>query len=620
MILKNVKPKPTRYLSGIVNSNGFYIDWKQSKNKKLIVVWRGALKQNVRDRAQPKVAVLLQELTDDMSGLTAKRYCLFFNANLLGIVRIGTIWEIDSHGKAELLLASNYNKRTFKVDCQPGNYEILSLKDIECLSSSRNASFPILGQWDGYFANSKVIKFTTTKGFTVLVPCLEWFTRTYGVSASMRRVLLTDSLRYAKRKIFAVPSEPYFLPKEDWYVCANKALTIGDACFLAHLQHSDSVRARVDDIFNHIITADNPERMFIPIQPWNDNVCMISVRGMMLNDNKTFLALNVNGFENPICPKIHLDKGFTYKELDDNQDPKPPTPQGEEDEEEVRHEFDDDDPEIEQDGNPGGSSNTRRVYDDEMEFFNQPEIQKVWTANETAPDSESDEHSGGYPTVGPSDDEPLDTGSIGDPEGSNNELDNINLTTPSVVKDKGILRVMWMSFMLFKKRYPKMLRSVEYFTFSEGFVASASDGDLKMVKFPNADVNARDEIKKWLKKPVPDRNRGCFVIRLLGAKGFIYVLEIERTRHQTKQCDLVESNFKGLVFTLEDDSVFEKALNSILASTLEAGGFFSKSITFEGQRKVGVFIHRRAQNKNNIAKSYFSVVWNIFKKMNIDSR
>ena len=660
MILKNIKPKPKRYLAGIVDSKGFHMNWHRVESKKLIVIWHGALRKNKIDIAQPKVAVLLGELTQDGSEVTSTRYVLFFNVSLLGIIRIGTIWEVGSKGKAELLSAAHYTKKAFKVDCRPDSYEILSLKELECLLPSQNSIFPILGhRWGNYFENSKVIKFTSMTGLTVLVPCLEWFTRTYGVSASVRRVLMTEPFKDAKDKIFGIPEKSYVAPPSDWHISINKTLTIGDACFLAHLHHKESVRKRVDNIFHHIVTADNPDKMFIPIDPWNENVCKISTRGIMLNDQKTFLVLNVNGFENPDCPKIHLDKGSTYVELDDSQDPKPQPPPREENDGEGQSDFDGseqngfDEPEIEQGGKPGNTTNVRRVYDSEMEFFNEPKIKKVWTPRSVPPMGEHDPENEGTPKPEPG--EELEQCSPSDPEGDNDKLGKIRLMTPPVIKGKGgVLRWMWVSFILFKNRHPKKIKSVEYFTFSNGFTVTGPYGDLKMVSFPDVDIKVDEEMHKWLRKPSTERIRGCFVIRIGVPSGFIYVLEIERTRHKTRDGEWVESNFKGLVFTLKDGVNFDSALSTILNSVLKNGGFFKKDITFEGLKRVDVFVHRRdkdntkkaqdkdntkkaqdkdntkkAQDKDNTkkaqdkvntkkARAYLGVVRNILKKMNIN--
>ncbi len=617
MILKNVtKTVNCPDILGVVNIHGHHMSWRGVTSKRCIVIWHGALKENQRERTQPKVAVLLKELSSDGKGVTGASYCVFFNAELLGLVRVGTIWDFDNKGKAELVLSAHYDQYYFDIDCSIGAYELFTLKELEdfgYLPNSKHSPFPVLGSsWDGSFAGSYVIHFRAQNGVRVLVPSLEWFTRTFGASANLRRLILTHPWEMAyKNNIFNIADEPFDTPESEWYVCLGDAVTNDDACFLAHTIYSDQALEAVSNIKDVILGAKDRNKIFMPVEPWNEGLCKIKARGVFFKESNTFLALNIDGFEEPACPTIHRDRNRIILEDDGSGMGEPKSGANEPVEEPGREsESGGKSHGIDQGGTPGHSSTARSVYDNKVEYFNRPEIKTVvrrqYVPLNGQPKPGEGKPSGDKP---PKENKPA---AGGEPFGEEKQLEKLRLTTPIVVTKRGILWEMWDAFLQFSQKYPLTIERVDFFTYMHSFQSS---GDPKLVLF--LDIKPGKKMYKWVMESVTEkrRNRGCLVIRLKTHEGYVYIVEIERIIVQTDENDTAENRYKGLVFTMDKDSDFERALLEAMNSVIENKGHFQKNIALLSQKRLDVFMHRNAEANEF---PFENVVRNILKKMKIN--
>lgn len=260
------------------------------------VWWHGGVRKNPQDKKVPLVRVWLRELLP-MGGYGFE-LTRDVGINHLGQLRIGTVWRA---GRCSAQLS--FEQQTFRVR----------------LGQHRMSSQAQWGREHGRHLldesvyplpfkdrdRSKVLIFNEIAGCrSVLVPSLEFFTRCYGRSAEVNRVLATYRWEEVADRLL-LPCIWETLPGH-WGVALPAVANNDDAVLLAHLHHDPFAIAAAKRIYAELdIGFENSSWVFPSIGPWFDEEVELIVGGMWLDAQRTrFLGLRVVGCSLPTGPDI----------------------------------------------------------------------------------------------------------------------------------------------------------------------------------------------------------------------------------------------------------------------------------------------------------------------------
>jgi hypothetical protein len=260
------------------------------------VAWYGACVPNLRDRTLPRVVTWFYRINDD--GTVGLKSSQRVGITDLGMLQIGTLWK----GIA-CRTQIRFEERQFEVDYTEGNWRITS--QAKETSDGRGELVPdhVYPLPYGAKDRSEVLVFNTRQGGQLLVPCLEFFTRCYGRSAHVNRVLATYPWTEAEPRLHLPVTQP--VPASHWAIKLASKTINDDAILLAHIKY-DSYAARAAKWIHADLNAQftGPASLAFPaIGPWFQGPAKLLVEGVRL-DKARFLALRVTGMSEPRGPKI----------------------------------------------------------------------------------------------------------------------------------------------------------------------------------------------------------------------------------------------------------------------------------------------------------------------------
>ena len=252
--------------------------------------------KNPKAESLPHVALWCRKLKGDGS------FGSFFRRDVgitdLGLLQVGTIWE---GGTCKAQLA--FEEREFDVDFTPGKWQF----------NSQNAHFARLGKelipskdHPLRYPNtdrSELLEFQTADGKTLLVPCLEFYSRFYGRSGHVARVLATYKWSDAEKRLY-LPFE-YPPTPGHWPIKLASSTYNTDAVFLAHVKYDLYATLAAKCIYSQLETQYTKQRgMAYPQVPtWFKGPVKLLVQGCELDD-KRFLALRITGGSEPEGPEV----------------------------------------------------------------------------------------------------------------------------------------------------------------------------------------------------------------------------------------------------------------------------------------------------------------------------
>lgn len=396
------------------------------------------------------------------------------------------------------------------------------------------------------------------------IPGLEYFSRCYGRSQEVKRILLEYPWDQAEERLFApVPADEAALVPADvsrWrirYGSAASRLVPADAVFLAYVRHCLYAEARAKRLFPDLdirepaTAAEEAERrrkgIVLNVAPWFLGPVRLKVRGLPLADGG-FLALRVDGSSAPTRP-ADLSIERLVASDDPLADPEDHADSG-------------------VDSDPTVSRRRRRVSADGLPVvgsqapaWNAREAQLLDTDfEELAPRSDVrtvrfERHRGPAARVVSSPQPSRLSGA--EPGGSDQDTGVALAFSPSVPQTEDVLRDVWNALQFFKEHHPACVRRVDWFTPESGFRSSLPLG---FVRFRLDGPYTARQAYPWVRlQPRVRRPRGFVVIRVgvsggSGSEGTrnLYLVEIQR-RPKGRALE----KFSGLVFALErhDDSV-----------------------------------------------------------------
>ena len=357
------------------------------------VWWLGYLRKNERAPSQPIVRVIFRPVGADGNVDLAQP---FVEEDIglaeLGQVRLGTRWQgrscIADVALKKLQATVSFepegwtyasflpqSKRKLQVDGEPPivspyPHELYPpgyRQDRTFLLRFEIHSSEPSGPRDGFEGSRRYL----------YIPCVEFLRRMFGRSSYVSRVLAAYSLfgiRGAMHRLIGPP--PEWLHPDRWWVTLRRRCYNGDRVFLAHLLHDTRARDAVLKMWARFeaerdgLGADT-QPAFVAIGPWSGGMAMMDVAGMPSIDDRSFLALRLDGCTDPEGPAIDA-----YRENDGR------AIKGEESDAALpnsgfpRFDSDPDDDEgaadLEHQNEPGRRAPTRQVFDDAFATIGDP--------------------------------------------------------------------------------------------------------------------------------------------------------------------------------------------------------------------------------------------------------
>lgn len=249
------------------------------------------MKKNKQAESLPHVAVWCRRLM--RNGSFGNFFSVDVGITELGLAQVGTVWE-GKTCKQQVAL----ERRQFNVDFSRANWWLTS--QFEHHSKTGRLLIPE----DKHPLNfrehdrSRLLVFSTASRERLLVPCLEFYSRFYGRSGHVCRVLATYPWDKAQERLY-LPFT-YNATPGHWPIKLASGCYNADAVFLAHVLH-DPFAAHAAKSIYACLDNQYPEfrgKAFLDAEPWFKGPATLIVEGRKIDDH-TFLALRIVGGSDP---------------------------------------------------------------------------------------------------------------------------------------------------------------------------------------------------------------------------------------------------------------------------------------------------------------------------------
>lgn len=549
----------------------------------LVAWWYSGFYKNSRESSQPLVLVVFRKITPEgiLDEVVKRRIPL----GALGQVRIGTIWRGD-RCKAEI----EYKEQEFTVDLSMGKWRFTSFGE----AMRRNASppfplhiHPLPVQKD----RNWMIEFALPGGGKLLLPCMEFFSRCYGRSSELKRVLATypwDGHGDTGMSRLYAPLEK---PEEPgrWEVRLRKRLHNGDVIFLAHAKYDEYATYAAKSVYAQLEAAYDPELRdpaFIKIGPWFRGPAILKVAGVPF-DGKSFLGLRIRGMSEPQGNAIFRGRENSRNAENPAPDGSPQAWAGVPEGKLVKY------PEIIDltgDAAPDQDAGSVEIQDPDFEVLG-PSRAIIDVRPEQA------KTKGGV-GKGPSD---VSAASGGEASGSGKGVGYASIHARPVFESKGVLRDMWEAMLSLQKTRQDVVQSVAWFTFTDKFQTDPTPILIPLEPFKDED-NVSSDVRRFPYMDVSTQSlRGLLVARLITPAGPVYIVEIMRRPRKISTDDGAvkdaEERFQGLVFKLDDENLLVSWMRQVAAHIRHETGVFRR-ITAACPGIAQSFSHRPSSTVN----------------------
>lgn len=522
------------------------------KDATLLAWWYCGIFKNTRDQSQPLVLVAFRTRINGntFSDEIVYRYV---SIALLGQLRIGSLCRDN-----RVIGYATYKTEEFPVLYERGGWWFTSFD--KAASAKRPPPFPLAIHPIPYERDKNwLIEFKRPNGGTLLIPSLEYFTRYYGQSGELRRVLMTypwEGQGGCLDRFFAPTEEPEDPQGRIWKVKLKKRMYDGDAVFLAHVKY-DSYTQRVAKSIHSGIEAqysgNSATPAFAKIGPWYTGAARLLVGGIPFDEGKSFLGLQILGGSEPGGEEIIKNRENRGNALN----PAGPgtegnawagTTRGPRQRPEIVNLsiFDE----------PDNSGDNLELKDPEFVTLGPRRIVRT-QRDEQAKDSGAPRGEGTE----------ADVYSAGEAHGDGKGIGQAAVKTEMVLESDGALRDMWNAMQHMKKLHPDTVKSVEWYAPSHGFTESEDPELVALEPFKTDEMIdglvIAAGVRNWPYMDPTTRSelRGLLVARMNVSDTFIYIVEIQRRPCKRKSADGViedsEEAFRGLVFTLDRQDDFQ---------------------------------------------------------------
>ena len=530
------------------------LDIQKENKTDWIVWWYCGIYKNPRAESQPKALIAFREILPD--GLSDEIIMHRVPLTELGQMRVGTIWK-NGMCHAEAV----FDNEVFNVDFTQGHWKFRSFYDAGIHNES--PPFPLLiHPLKNSIDQNWLIEFPLSTGGKLVVPCIEFFSRCYGRSQEINRVLATYPWHGAKdaeqSRLYAPLNEPEEAGKMK--VKLRKRMVNGDVVFLAHAKYDLFAELAAKSIYAQIETQYVPESKkpaFLKAGPWFQGEALIKANGVWFDDGKSFLVLQIVGCSDPDGVSIFRDRENTNKtgtvkegaELGTAWDGAP-----------IRRlnklpEIVD----LTGDEEPDYGSATVEVKDPDFEVLGAARV-IIDVRREHANSTKGHLGDGGNPNAF----------SSGEPYGNNKDVGHASIHARPVMESHGALRDIWNALLYLRREKPHLVSSVNWFTYEEGFQTDVEPNLIPLQPFKDdEDVEISTTTRNWLYYDTKNNiRRGALIARMIINGKPIYFFEFQRRPCKKTQINGTkedsEQSFKGLVFMLDDQCDFEAWLSLLL--------------------------------------------------------
>lgn len=254
-----------------------------------IVIWSNGFRKPVRKNTQQKVFVVTKRLIKSSQASNVEYFPI--GVSHMTNVTVGSVWQNRKH-------VGNVKSSPMSFKLNNNNCEFILLSE----AITRFGAPEQLEQLyhERKLGNAWMLNFQTTSNQNVLVPCIEYFLRTYGVSGALRRILVTD--RYdpvGKMKLF-----PPFTRIEGGPRCQlmkpSGGFVRNDCFFLASVKNSKYSEMAAKEVYANIEASYRSQtNLSLPkIRPWFEGRCTVKVEGEFVSSG-CFWSWKVNGISLP---------------------------------------------------------------------------------------------------------------------------------------------------------------------------------------------------------------------------------------------------------------------------------------------------------------------------------
>lgn len=566
----------------------------KDNGESLVVWWYGPVKKNFRDNTVPKVIVFFRYL-DDNNNL-GKVFFREVALTHLGLLRIGSVWQ---RGMCKRYIA--HEESIFDVCFSEGGWRIITLSGLKKSCFSPEAEQDIFKYFSEERAHKTLlIDFFLPGGKHLLIPCLEFFSRCYGLSSEVKRVLATYPWEKVKERLFKPLDEPP--DPGTWPVKLNWRMHKGDAVLLAHILYDSYAELAAKNVYAHIekdFSAGNA-CSFLRATPWFQGEGQLAVAGIPLDGGKAFLALRVLGSTQPGGATVQREKEQRIAtEGEEENDGSTWLPS-------KKKPGIADIIDLTDDAEPDHGSSWLDISEEEFSVLGKP--RKVVDRRR-----ERDSTSGTRNIPVPGDEGNFSTGEA---YGSGKGVGKAYLYAYLEMESQGMLRDMWEALRHLHSLHSNRIQLVEWFTFENGF---CSDSEPKLIRMNpiEGDILVSMSVEQW---PFIDHEknnlRGALVVRVVSEGRCVYIVEVQRrSRVKSSESDVFEEeHISGLCFMLDDDENFDKWLRKLLSEIRYKKGVFKKILGMcPGLAKT--FSHRRSKSDTMFCES---VAKNAIRKMGVE--
>lgn len=519
----------------------------------LVVWWYCGLYKNTKDNSQPQALVAFRKLLNS-SHVSDEVVYDRVPLTWLGQLRIGSIWK-NGQREGEL----RFESYEFAVDFTRGYWDLNYFPRARSLGAE--PPYPLeIHPLPYKYDKNWLLKLFRPQGGNVVVPCLEFFTRCYGRSAELRRLLATYPWEELwNERLYAPLNEPEELEK--WKVRLRQRLTEGDALLAAHAKYDGYTQSIVKQIYSQAEANYDPEGItpaFIQIKPWFEGPARIKAEGIWFNNRTSFLALRLCGSSDPDGSPIWrggensigsdgtgAGGGDALPWAGQRRAVKKPDIVDLTDEEA-----------------PDSDTTSAGIEDPKFEVLGTPRIirQLRRTPTQVTPSGKKGVSEGEASRF-----------SSGDSQGRGKGVGYADIHTKPVLETEGMLRDMWNAMLFLKTKYPQIIQAVEWFTPEKGYHNNTEPQLIPIEPFDESDIGLDSLTWKW---PFMDTRRlrdlrGVLIIRVISQGKAVYIFEIQRRtqkkKNKTGQPIEGEESFRGLAFTVNSQRQFAQCLTFLLS-------------------------------------------------------
>ncbi|MEB6558033.1 hypothetical protein [Acinetobacter baumannii] len=571
------------------------------KDKYLQVWWYGGMEKGKRPGDQPQVHVLFREVLEDFSPTNN-----FFQitANITDLVswRVDTVWHQQRKVKS-------LNGDAYEFVINHTDFEFKFLKIYKDVSKTKNFDFfknreeyqkEDFQKEDSKRKNCLSFKVEHPEFDEILIPCLEFLTRAYGLSTELIRILTTYNERERELRLYT----PHKGEQGLWTVLLGDGITRADHVFVAYYKYTELAKNAARILYSSIVenTHLKHTNIYPKVVPWHTETLPIRVSGFRLAGTKTFVVTRIRGIKVPKDDHIRIISKVTERinTTTDNDQPNPPLPQlGNGD--------------INVSTNQGGRRppSDHELIEDDFEWIDggpANELSKYKFVKQVKRPKRKKKF--------------IETQTIGtgapdnSPEVLNSQIvPSTNNSKEFQAPQDGRIIGLWKACIKAMEINPYLIQQVNYYTFEKGF--NYSELPMLIGFFTESEVQVH---KTWCyANSLKTQIRGALIIRLtVSGPEPIYIFDIQpATYTSTEEGETIkkEKGHAGLVFQMKQEKNLEQFISDLMYLLPLHEGSYPPNV-FQSLLVTQVFLFRHSNTKGLTEGE--STLLNALRKIGID--